>query len=119
MNLPPGGTAGNRLEPRFQRLSTGTIEAIVGQSPPNGPSIGDIARPSSPHPGGFHITFADGHTMFMSQDVTYQIYAELMTPRGAYARMPGSGPVNPTIPVPPLQLQNWQMSPISASSLSP
>ncbi len=49
---------------------------------------GNISRPSSPHGGGFNITFCDGHTMYMSQDVLYQVYAELMTPRAG--RLPGS-----------------------------
>ena len=55
----------------------------------------------------------------MSQDVTYQIYAELMTPRGAYARPPGSGAVVPGTQPEPVALQNWQMAPISGSSLTP
>ncbi len=94
----------------------GQLEAIVSTLQP-----GNIARPSSPHPGGFHITFADGHTMFMSQDVTYQIYAELMTPRGAYARYPGgiNGGVYTPGTNPTQALQNWQTTPISSSSLSP
>jgi prepilin-type N-terminal cleavage/methylation domain-containing protein/prepilin-type processing-associated H-X9-DG protein len=88
---------------------------------------GYISRPSSPHPGGFNITFSDGHTTFMSQDVAYQIYAELMTPRGAFARVPGSGPLvsqaaaaaSGSNPNPSGLLQNWQMAPVSDSALSP
>ncbi|HEX4144264.1 MAG TPA: DUF1559 domain-containing protein [Pirellulales bacterium] len=76
----------------------------------------NIARPSSYHPGGFHITFCDGHTMFMSQDVAYQVYAQLMTPRGSHARPAGSGPyVAGSNPSP--ALQTWQGAPISAESL--
>ena len=82
------------------------------------PGAAYIARPSSAHPGGFHITFADGHTTFMSQDVTYQIYAELMTPRRAQARPSGTGPYTPGV-IPNTYLQSWQTSPISDSSLSP
>ena len=41
------------------------------------PPQGAVARPSSADPGGFHMTFADGHAIFMSQDVPYQIYAAL------------------------------------------
>ena len=79
---------------------------------------GYVSRPSSAHPGGFHMTFCDGHTTFMSQDVSYQIYAELMTPYGKYARIPGSRPVVQGS-IPSVLLQNWQTAPISADSLSP
>jgi prepilin-type processing-associated H-X9-DG protein len=76
-----------------------------------------MGRPSSPHPGGFLVTYCDGHTAFMSQDIAYQIYAALMTPRGSQARPPGSGPYaagsNPST-----ALQTWQMVPVSAESLS-
>jgi prepilin-type N-terminal cleavage/methylation domain-containing protein/prepilin-type processing-associated H-X9-DG protein len=82
------------------------------------PGGGYLGRPSSPHPGGFHITFADGHTQFMSQDVTYQIYAELMTPCGAKARPAGSGNYTQGVSPTP-QLQNWQTAPISSNMLSP
>jgi prepilin-type processing-associated H-X9-DG protein len=85
---------------------------------PNTPAPTNIARPSSLHPGGFHITFCDGHTLFMSQDVAYQVYAELMTPRGSHARPTGSGPYvagsNPS-----QALQKWQTAPLSSESLSP
>ncbi|HEX4144262.1 MAG TPA: DUF1559 domain-containing protein [Pirellulales bacterium] len=81
---------------------------------------GLISRPSSAHGGGFHITFCDGHTMFMSQDVSYEIYAELMTPRGSYARPAGVSPYNvsPGVFPSPL-LQTWQTLPISSDSLNP
>ena len=82
------------------------------------PGAAYIARPSSPHPGGFHITFADGHTIFMSQDATYQIYAELMTPSGAQARPSGSGVYTPGV-IPNTNLQAWQTRPVSDSSLNP
>ncbi|HTU23949.1 MAG TPA: DUF1559 domain-containing protein [Pirellulales bacterium] len=79
---------------------------------------GWISRPSSAHPGGFLLTYCDGHTAFMSQDAPYQIYAELMTPRGGWARAPGSGPVvqgkNPST-----FLQSWQTAPVSDDVLNP
>ena len=66
----------------------------VGPGPPLASNasgtLGDIARPSSPHPGGFHMVFVDGHVQFMSQDVQYQVYAALMTPFGAQAKDPGT-----------------------------
>jgi len=96
-----------------QAINPGSFSTTVTQ-----PGGGYLGRPSSPHPGGFHITFADGHTQFMSQDVTYQTYAELMTPCGAPARPAGSANYTPgSIPTP--QLQNWQTSPISSDKLNP
>ena len=56
--------------------------------------------------------------MFMSQDVQYQVYAELMTPRGAFAREAGVGPVSPGTH-PSVLLQPWQTAPISDSALHP
>ena len=35
---------------------------------------------SSNHPGGVVVTFCDGHTHFLSEDVSYRIYQHLMTP---------------------------------------
>jgi prepilin-type processing-associated H-X9-DG protein len=76
-----------------------------------------FARPSSSHSGGFNITFCDGHTLFMNEDVAYQVYAELMTPRGSHARPAGSGPYvagsNPSA-----ALQTWQGTPIPVEALS-
>jgi prepilin-type N-terminal cleavage/methylation domain-containing protein/prepilin-type processing-associated H-X9-DG protein len=53
-------------------------------------TTGDIARPSSLHQGGFYVTYCDGHTVFMSQDIQYAIFAALMTPYGAQARVSGN-----------------------------
>ncbi|MHB1033995.1 MAG: DUF1559 family PulG-like putative transporter [Pirellulales bacterium] len=48
---------------------------------PVGPNY-DYARPSSDHPGGALVTFADGHTSFLKEDVSYLTYALLMTVNG-------------------------------------
>jgi prepilin-type processing-associated H-X9-DG protein len=39
-------------------------------------------RPSSRHPGGVNMTFADGRTQFISDNIDYQLYSLLMTPEG-------------------------------------
>lgn len=54
-------------------------------------SAGNIARPSSSHPSGFHVVYTDGHTQYMSQDIQYSLYAALMTPFGIKSRNPSSG----------------------------
>ena len=43
------------------------------------------ARPSSFHPGGVVVVFADGHTRFLSGTIEYLVYCHLMTPRGQQA----------------------------------
>jgi type II secretory pathway pseudopilin PulG len=104
------------LNQSYNGLRPGEIGQLIGT--PQSPPQGAVARPSSAHPGGFLITYCDGHSAYMSQDVSYQIYAALMTPRGTTARLPGSGPyVAGSNPSPPLQ--NWQTTPISAESLTP
>jgi prepilin-type N-terminal cleavage/methylation domain-containing protein/prepilin-type processing-associated H-X9-DG protein len=53
-------------------------------------TLGDVARPSSTHPNGYHIAMADGSVKFFSNDVQYQVYAALMTPNGNLAKEPGT-----------------------------
>ncbi len=48
-------------------------------------------RPSSNHSGGFHVTFVGGSARFMSDDMPYTLYAQLMTPYGRNCREPGNG----------------------------
>ncbi len=50
-------------------------------------------RPSSGHPGGVVVSFADGHGQFLNEEIDYLVYALLMTPDGARARMPNGDPV--------------------------
>ncbi|HTN76777.1 MAG TPA: DUF1559 domain-containing protein [Pirellulaceae bacterium] len=49
----------------------------------------DTARPSSHHPGGVNAAFADGHTVWLKQDIAYNTYVQLMTPRSADVKVPG------------------------------
>ncbi len=60
------------------------VARINGKLPP--PSYNDsidYVRPSSFHPGGVVVTFADGHTRFLSDGIDYVVYVLLMTPSGA------------------------------------
>ena len=50
----------------------------------------DMARPSSFHLGGVNAAFCDGSAKFISQDMDYRIYCALMTPKGKFAKEPGS-----------------------------
>jgi prepilin-type processing-associated H-X9-DG protein len=47
-------------------------------------------RPSSNHPGGFNMAFADGSVRFVDENISYWIYAQLMTPHGRKAKEPGT-----------------------------
>lgn len=47
------------------------------------PDIGGLAcaRPSSAHPGGVNVIFCDNHYRFISEDIAYSVYTQLLTPR--------------------------------------
>lgn len=42
-----------------------------------------VARPSSNHSGVVVVTFADGHTELLNEDIDPSVYARLITPHGA------------------------------------
>lgn len=58
----------------------------------NAPDTGlaeEFARPSSYHPrGGVNVAFADGHSIFMSPDISREVYGQLMSPNGARTSIP-------------------------------
>lgn len=53
-----------------------------------GPSKAETARPSSYHPDGVNAAFADGRVIFLSNDLEYHVYQQLMTPHGTKSFMP-------------------------------
>jgi len=60
-----------------------------------------VSRPSSAHPGGVNTMFCDGHLRFISEDIQYHVYTQLMTPKQtgavkAYSSSSGSTPVGST-----------------------
>lgn len=48
----------------------------------------ELARPSSRHPGGVVMSFADKHTVFVRENIDYHVYQQLMTPNGEKSFMP-------------------------------
>lgn len=48
------------------------------------------ARPSSHHPGGFHVAFAGKNVQFINEKISYIVYAKLMASDDANAKLPGS-----------------------------
>jgi len=74
-NNPPDLTAGERLN--------GNLAAAEGQSP----------RPSSLHPGGVLITFCDGRTQFVNDNINGAVYMFAITSSGD--RYGQNGAANP------------------------
>jgi prepilin-type N-terminal cleavage/methylation domain-containing protein/prepilin-type processing-associated H-X9-DG protein len=61
------------------------VNGLVKKRPPLGP---DTARPASLHPGGVNVVFADGHTGFVRESISYFVYQQLMTGNGTKSDMP-------------------------------
>ena len=56
--------------------------------PEETPVFGEIARPSSHHPGIVVVVFADGRTLNLNDKISYHVYQQLMTPQGTQSDMP-------------------------------
>jgi prepilin-type processing-associated H-X9-DG protein len=63
-----------------------------------------FARPLSQHPTGFMVAFCDGHTKFVSESISYETYARLMTHNGKKYQ-----PAGIPLPLPTGQAQVLQM----------
>ncbi len=48
----------------------------------------DLPRPASHHPGGVIVTFCDGHTHFLRDDIDFYVYVHLMTPNSIASTYP-------------------------------
>ena len=53
------------------------------------------ARPSSTHSGGVVVTFADGHTDFLNEEIDQEVYGRLLTPDGSKSFVPQLRENNP------------------------
>lgn len=62
--------------------SATTLNTMLINSKTIGGNEGNLPRASSFHPGGVVVTFCDGHNGFITQDIAYQTWALLFTPRG-------------------------------------
>ena len=60
--------------------------------PMPGTELGDYTRPSSNHPGGVNVTFCDGHSRFLREDISYSVYQLLMIPGQTLADLPAGSP---------------------------
>ncbi len=48
-----------------------------------------LSTPSSKHTGGFIATFCDGHVDYINNQISYSVFARLMSSNGTLARPPG------------------------------
>ncbi len=76
---PPTGTL-LALEPRM--LINGEKEST--------PLTQQTMRPSSEHPNGVVMSFADGHTQFVAESIPYYVYQQILTSRAISSSMPYS-----------------------------
>ncbi|MBX7074935.1 MAG: DUF1559 domain-containing protein [Pirellulales bacterium] len=74
--------AGDFLAESLRRMNqdTGLVEPYVNTA--GAATAYTFGRPSSYHPGGVVATFCDDHTTFLSDQIEYIVYCQLMTPRG-------------------------------------
>lgn len=70
----------------------------------------DAARPSSNHSGVAVITFADGHTALVNEEIEQKVYGRLMTPDGKKADLDRRP--NNVVPEPA-----WQAVPVSSADV--
>ena len=70
----------------------------------------DAARPASNHSGVVVVTFADGHTMLVNEEMDQKVYGRLMTPDGKKADLDRRP--NNAVPEPA-----WQAVPVSSADI--
>lgn len=87
-----GGLASNigPVDPKHRINGRGNdvSEDIFVEEMDLGSNFDDLARPSSAHPEGVNMGFADGATRFITDSVDYRVYQAIMTPRGKSSDVP-------------------------------
>jgi len=68
----------------YRRANQGPQAINAGLTQPEG----QAPWPSSFHPGGVYICFGDGHVKFMSDSISGEVYAALVSPQGLRIRGP-------------------------------
>ena len=56
------------------------------------------ARPSSSHPGGVNVLFCDNHHRFINEEIAYNVYTQLMTPKQIAVKLNAAGTSTPGTP---------------------
>jgi hypothetical protein len=75
------------------------------------------ARPLSQHPTGFMLAFCDGRVKFVSESVSYSVYARIMTSNGKKYSMAGQVN-NPPAPNPAV-ITNPNLTAVQKEQLTP
>jgi prepilin-type processing-associated H-X9-DG protein len=83
--LPPPATP---LHPISSLMRINGLKDSASMTTSN---LASTLRPSSEHPGGVNIVFADGNTRFISEDIAYYVYQQLMTGKSVSSDVPYPG----------------------------
>ncbi|MGD9645128.1 MAG: DUF1559 domain-containing protein [Pirellulales bacterium] len=86
---PQAGATGDYMTVALKRINE-NAGGIDSDSAANAPSY---ARPSSRHPGVVVVSFCDGHSGTLNNEIDYLVYCQLMTPRGKQAQPAGANGV--------------------------
>ena len=95
----------NKLPLGVPSLSGTSIGAVYATDPAQAVLY---ARPSSQHPTGFSVVFCDGHTKFVSETLSINTYAQIMTSNGKKYKSAGLTTPNPNAP----QMMQLQRLPV-------
>jgi len=71
------GSLGNTNQAKLRKINGKARQGRVG-----GPPNQNTARPSSFHTAGVNVFFADNSGLFLSENINYLVYQQLMTPYG-------------------------------------
>lgn len=71
-------------------ISTGTLGGGIN-SDTSGLNEGQYPYPSSLHTGGVHVAMCDGSARFLSDNISGQVWARLVTPNGTAVANPSTG----------------------------
>jgi prepilin-type N-terminal cleavage/methylation domain-containing protein len=63
---------------------------INGELPASPPPAVEVWRPSSNHSGAVIMSFADGNTRIVSEQIEYHVYQSLLTPQNTKSDMPNN-----------------------------
>ena len=78
--------AGSGIMPGFGMVGTVTVAKVINNSGLGSASVaGQVNLPSSNHPGGAVVAFCDGHTGFLKDSLSQNVYGRLLTSNGMSA----------------------------------
>lgn len=75
------GSANDKRDAVFVWFTSENADRKINGNKNTASLSADTARPSSHHPGGVNVVYADGRVQWLKQDIAYHVYIQLMTPR--------------------------------------